>query len=180
MKLIMLIMFVITLSRSEDLELNIDQLNNAKLIERVSKGLSLSKASKHTETLIMISLQESDLGEKIIGDNKAGKPITKASLGMFHMRIITVRELQRFFPEKLGYLKNLTDKQIANLLLSSKGFSAILANYNLERIAIISRGNYNKMVSQWNGGLHNMPYVNAVLEHKKLAKAIMKYNSKAS
>ena len=173
MKLIMLIMFIITLSRSEDLSIKTEQIENAKLIEKVTKSLGLSQAENYTKTLIMISLQESGLGEKNIGDYKKGKPITSASIGMFHMRIITVRELQRFFPKELGWLAKMSDKSIANMLLDSKGFSVILASYNLERIAIKSKGNYKKLVSQWNGGYNNTPYYNAVLGHKKTAEAIL-------
>ena len=172
MKFILTLMIVISFSFAE---FNEEQIENARLIKEVANsGLKLNKAKKYYKDLTMISFQESLLGEKLVGDLKKGKPIKTASVGMFHMRVVTVRELQRYFPEQLGWLSNMTDEWITSAMLNSKEFSVVLALYNLERIAIKSKGNHFKMISQWNGGFHNDSYYNAVMEHKDKVSKIYK------
>lgn len=173
MKMLMLLITLITLSFA-DIE---KQKKNADLISSMVSISPLKHARNYEKTLIMISLQESDLGLNVVGDKNLGNKLSQRSLGLFHMRIVTVRELQRYFPKQLGFLKNMTNKQIANQILDNKVFGIFLALYNIERVAQKAGGNYVKLVSQWNGGFHNMPYYNAVLKHKKTAESLIGANS---
>lgn len=153
--------------------INEEQLENAKLIEKMTESSHLEKAREYKKTLLLLAMQESDLGMVNQGDKNMGKSITKHSLGMFHMRIITVRELAKVFPE-LAWLSKRSDLWIANTLLKSKQFQVTLALHNIERVANKSRGSYIRLVSQWNGGFHNIEYYNAVMDNKPQLVVVLK------
>lgn len=167
-KILLIVLLLVSVSYS--VELNDRQMKNAKLIQRISKAIPDKKGKTYENTLLLISSQESDLGEYLVGDLKKGKSLTTASIGLFHMRIVTVRELQKVYPNKFGYLSKKSDMWIAKKLMD-KEFSALLASYNIKRLADKGGSHFN-IVSQWNGGLRNMSYYRAVLMHRDILKVV--------
>ena len=153
-----------------------EQKQLAKRIYTVALTAPNKKGQTYEETLIRIAITESSLGINLLGDYKKGRDITEASLGIFQFQMGTVRLLQKKYPNELGWMKNRSDRYLAQKLLKDIDFNIVLAVFNIQRLSEsrLSRGSYFRIVSQWNGGVNNKTYYKRVMSHKDLVKKIIK------
>lgn len=172
MKIILLALVVTT----SLFALSQEQKDLAKKIYEVALTAPNSKGETYEETLIRIAITESSLGVNLLGDYKKGQDITEASLGIFQFQMSTVRLLQRKYPNELGWMKNRSDRYLAQKLLKDIDFNIVLAIFNIHRLSEsrLTNGSYYRMVSQWNGGIKNTKYYKRVLSYKDLVKKLIK------
>lgn len=151
------------------------QMKLAERIYKIAKTAPNIYGETYEETLLKIAITESSLGVNLLGDYIEGTDITDASLGIFQFRMDTIRHLQRVYKEDLGWLKNRSDRWIAQKLLNDEDFNIIMAIFNIHRLSEskLSRHNYFRLVSRWNGGLWNRPYYTRVQSYKPLVKKII-------
>jgi len=148
----------------------------AKRIYEIAITAPNCKGVTYEHTLIKIAMQESSLGVNLLGDYKKGQDITTASLGIFQFQVQTVRLLQKKYHKLLGWLGKKNDRYIAQLLLRSVDFNVVLAVLNIKRLSEskLTHGSYFRIISQWNGGIHNKLYYKRVQRHSKLVAKLIK------
>ena len=148
----------------------------AKQIYEIAITAPNCKGVTYEHTLIKIAMQESSLGVNLLGDYKKGQDITTASLGIFQFQVQTVRLLQKKYHKLLGWLGKKSDRYIAQTLLRSVDFNVVLAVLNIKRLSEskLTHGSYFRIISQWNGGIHNKLYYKRVQRHIRLVKKLIK------
>ncbi len=122
--------------------------------------LVYTEAKKHTNypsTIAGICLTESSLGK-----NKYNK---EGSLGIMQLQVATVKDVIRWYPRSLGWMKKLEDYQIASHLLNDDRLSVEIATklWEFHR----KRHNYFGAISRYNGGANNVPYFKRVEKNKR-------------
>ena len=122
------------------------------------------KYTRFPTTIAAICMTESSLGKNRY--NKEG------SLGLMQLQVDTVRDVIRWFPVSLGWMKTLRDHQIATYLLGNDKLSIKIASLLFEWHR--KRHGYFGAISRYNGGANNWTYYNKVQKNKKL---ILKWRS---
>lgn len=148
------------------------QLETLQAVRDVAVTISDNKGMTYENTLSAICLTESSGGVHLLGDFKKGTDITKASLGALQIQLVTAKHIAKLTPS-LNHLLKLSDKKLANLLLSDVKTSAKIAAHYLVRL-INNRKNYFNMVSGYNGGLSNPPYYKRVKKNLHLVYKLVK------
>jgi hypothetical protein len=167
-RLLLGLLLVQGLSASAE-DLSPRQIAIAERIYSVARTAPNKYGDTFERTLVQIAMQESYLGEVLVGDLKPRRPLTSASLGWFHFRIETVRHLQALYPEEIGWLSQKSDQWIAESLKSNEELNLVLAILNVHRLSeskLTQRSKF-KIISMWNGGVNNPSYVRAVNKHQE-------------
>ena len=125
---------------------------------------------KYPSTGVAICKTETTLGKQLIGD--MDKNVLEASLGIMQVRISTVRFVSRVYDE-LGFLSELSDRQLVNRLIIDHKLNAKIAAYYF-KWCFERYGSYFKAISSYNGGLKNTPYYNRVMKNRKITKSLIK------
>lgn len=150
-----------------------EQLRILQDVRDVARTVSDNNGHTYEDTVSAICLTESSAGKNIIGDFKSNVVITRASLGVMQVQVATARYLSNKITA-LAWLKQLSNAQIANKLLSDVELSArISAHYIV--FLINHRKDYFKAVSGYNGGMVNHPYYARVMKNMKLIKKLKQH-----
>lgn len=168
-QLVVLLFLLTTLLHAE---ITPQQIATLQTVRDIARTVPDRFGETYENTLSAICLTESSGGKNIIGDFTKGTDITKASLGPMQIQVSTARYVAGNV-ESLGWLLKLSDKQIANLLLTDLKLSAeIAANY----IVMLKhqRKDYLKVISGYNGGMENWPYIVKVMKQMKEVRALVK------
>jgi hypothetical protein len=159
--------------------LNDRQKNVLNTVREVARTMPDITGETYENTIAAICLTESSAGKEVIGDLKPGKDsVLKASLGVLQVQIGTARYVSKKV-KSLAFIKNWSDKKLANKLLTDVRFSAKIAlNYfliNKNRFYIRGyKDSYFKAISLYNGGLKNYPYYKRVKKNYKLVEKLIK------
>lgn len=121
------------------------------------KHLVYAEAKKYTRyptLMVNICETESSFGRNILGDDRK-------SLGVMQVQVATARDLVRMYPKRLGWLKKISDKRLAILLLINVAFNVKLAALRFEYYRKLY--GWREALSRHNGGRNNRAYIKKVL-----------------
>jgi len=164
---LLLVLFVSVISL---LAISPEQLRVLQDVRDVARTISDKNGVTYEDTISAICLTESSAGKNIIGDFKPNIVITSASLGVMQVQVATARYLSTRI-NALAWLKQLSNAQIANKLLSDVELSARISSHYIV-LLINHRKNYFKAVSGYNGGMINHPYYARVMKNMKLIRKL--------
>jgi len=174
--------FLIAILSSYLYSFNDFQLKTLQMVMNKAREHKAFNKERFPKTLAAICLSESTAGKlESKGkhtitdlDKKNRKDITKASLGVMQIRIETAKDMIKFY--NLKYLKNLSDKELAERLLND-----INASTEIATLYFITNFNYYKnfyvAISRYNGGTRNKKYVLKVLKNLKIINKLVKNGS---
>ena len=147
------------------------QLAVLQKVRDVARTVPDKWGETYENTLSAICITESSAGRNIIGDFEDGVKITRASLGAMQVQVATARYVSKKV-DALASIKTMSDKEVANALLSDIDFSARIAAHYLV-ILKNRRQDYMHSVSGYNGGTENWPYFSRVMKNMELVKSLV-------
>jgi len=145
-------------------------------VKVLQKVINYSK--KHADgwhiALAAIALNESSGGIDMLGDLVNGRVnINTSSLGVLHIRVPTVRYLIKKYPRKLKWLKHKSNYYIAQKLLRSVKFSAMLAGLLMQVNQKLSKSS-GETVTRYNGGKKIGHYYKKYLKNRRLVNKLIR------
>lgn len=139
-----------------------------------TKMLVLSEAKKYTNyhtTIAKICFIESSYGLNILGDDSR-------SLGIMQFKVSTARDMIRMCPKTLYWIKKISNRRLATILLEDKRLSIMLASLRFEyyrkkfgfRMAIMLHN--GKWVIDKNGRAKRDKNNNKIVNYKYVKKVL--------
>jgi len=153
-----------------------EQISVIRKSYNIGKQFKARDGMTFENTLASLVFTESSAGKFVVGDRH--NFIENCSLGYYQIRLDTAKWIIKKDSFLRRHFKDLRDDRIISLLLTNQEFGALISGTLLKfwynyALSMNIKKPWEYAVSRYNGGIHNIKYINRIRKNMKKIKDVL-------